>query len=408
MKNENVFYGHNKDVVRFFNQPLFFGDKVSKYLQSLVDDTNFLFNQSYSIINRDSSYLKFLGISPEIIDLSRDINPVSIFRIDGTILKESKKLMFLEFNANNPGGLYNSDNLEKILLENDPAIKGLEDRYIIKNYRRMDAFCDMIISGYNQFKFRTGKDLGNLLLILGNNKEPSIAYEQVSNSLEKKGFEVAFSNYDDRNLIYDGSSVFFNGKKVAIINRRVESKESFSNLKHISKASFKDDVFIMNKFASSIFGMKKFFLLLQDPDFQSKLSKNSVDFIKEYIPQTFDFNDLESVSTKYLMENRDKYVIKLNNSEQGVGVFVGKNYSSLEWKSLIRQFKKNQNRLKNSTIIVQEFLDMTKINSREYDYNLLSINGVFMPFARVAKGENMKTNIAQGGQYIPCFSFFKS
>lgn len=40
----------------------------------------------------------------------------------------------MELNSNNPGRLYNSDNIEKILIENDPAVKELQNRYKFSIY----------------------------------------------------------------------------------------------------------------------------------------------------------------------------------------------------------------------------------------------------------------------------------
>ena len=409
LRLENVIYGVEGNPIKFYKQPLFLCERETNYFQNLVDKTNSLFEQAYSIILKDRNYLKFLGISPELIDIKRDLNPVSIFRIDGTILRQNKKFKFLEINSNNPGGLYNADNLERILLENDPVLKALNENYNLLTHNRMNAFTKMIINEYDKFKLRTGKNLGDNLLVLGDRKESPIVYSQLLNYLSKNSnFQAYFAYYDSTKINYDrDGSLYFNDKKIAVVNRRVHSRDDLKNIKMLAKASLKEKVLVLNKFSSSILGMKKFYLLLQEKSFQQKLSQLNVDFIKEYIPKTFDFNNINSISDSYLLNKKNEFVIKINNSEKGDGVFIGENYSNEEWKNLIKEFRREQGKLKYSTKIVQEFLNMTKVESREYDYNLLSIGGIFMPFARIASGENMKTNIAQGGEYIPCFKYTK-
>lgn len=400
-------YGHQRSDLKQFNQPLFFSEKESDHLQMLVDYANNLFCQSYCILLDNPKYLKFLGVASDVIDVKRRKNPANIFRIDGTVLRDHRKLKFIEFNTNNPGGFYNSDSLEMAIFALDPAIKKLSEKYSFSCYSRTDAFLNSVLGEYDRFRIERKKSLGNVVGILSDPDDPIVAYEQIVHSFEQKGFRAIMVPFNSDELKYEKGSVTFGGERLAILNRRVEDSKKVKSLKHIIQASRKGDVCVVNPFSSSILGMKKFYLLLHDSDFQRNLTTEMVDFIQEYVPITIDFNALDSVSYKTIIEQKDKYVIKVNNSEQGNGVFVGNSYSPFEWRDMIRRFRLKERRLRYSKKIVQEFLDMTCIGGKEYDYNLISIGGSFFPHSRVAASRKSKTNIAQGGYYVPCFQYSK-
>ncbi len=404
---KGLLYGHERKVVDIFSQPIFYGDKVINYLQSIIDKTNLLFSEVYSILNNGKSknYIKFLGGSLNQLDYYKDLNPAQIFRIDGAVLRESKKLAFIEFNTNNPGGLFNNDGIEKVLLEYDPALKELSKIYELSYYNRIEMFAKMLINRYETFKKRNRKNLGDLLLILGCDSEPKIGYSQILKYLIDYGIKAKIVINTDKRLVYDGNDVKFDGQKVAMINRRIETKNELAPLNFLREASINGDVCVTNPFGSGLLGMKKLFVLLTDKNFQKNLSKSSINLIEEFIPETYDFNNFLEERKNEIFENKDNYLIKINNSEQGNGVFIGKKFSKRNWKKLVLRYKKDQKNLKNSSLIVQEFLDITKIKKKEYDYSLLSIEGQFFPFVRVAKKPNLMTNISQGGSYVPCFYY---
>lgn len=233
---------------------------------------------------------------------------------------------------------------------------------------------------------------------------------QVKKGLENKGIEteIVFCKSEDlkHRLKYQNKKVTLDGRQVGIINRMIESKNSLQYVNFLKKASKNKDVFVINPFSSGVFGMKKLFLLFHNPIFQNNLSQNLKKFINTYIPKTYDLKTfLDEGSFEDFLDQKDHYVLKLNNGEQGLGVFIGKDYSKNEWRKKLLNFKNQQNKLINSSIIVQEFMDFTKIGGRHYDYNLLSLNGKFAPFLRVANNGNLKTNIAQGGAYVACFHY---
>lgn len=411
--NENgIYYGDslNFSLANVFNQPAFYNENMFNYFQNLVNNINLLFTEIYNVINLNPQFSKYLGVDLKSFDYRGwDLNPAKVFRIDCGVLRSNHQLKFIEFNTNNPGGFVNNDGIESILFENDPILDELRNEYNISRISRFSLFAKMLSDAYDKFKIRTSKDLGNYAIILGTETDGDIAYLQIRNELKKLGFEVDIVMNSDSNLKYDGERVTYKSKPVAIINRRIESKKSLNPICFLKEASTKDHVSIINPFGSRVLGMKKLFVLLNNTLFQSLLSQPSVDLIKQYIPKTYGFSSFIDKLTNFdvLISDKDNFVIKVNNSEKGEGVYLGRDYSDMEWQKLIFSLKKEQDQLKTGSLIVQEYLDFTQILGRNYDYSFLSIGGQFAPFVRVAKKNMTKSNIAQGGSYVPCFKYEK-
>ncbi|MFW6285718.1 MAG: hypothetical protein ACOC16_00945 [Nanoarchaeota archaeon] len=408
LKKNGYIYSQESDTQIFFNQPFFFGNSVSKYLQTLVDKTNNLFSEIYPLIlyGKNNNYLKFLDYQRQALDYIRNNNPAQIFRIDGGILKDSKKLIFMELNTNNPGGIYNIDGIERILFQEDPALDELKQKYNLKLYDRMDALSDSMIKYFENYQRRVGKNLEDKFLILGDRSGEQIPYNQLKSYLSSKGLDVSIVMNDDPELLYNHKGVFYQGKKVGFVNRRIKSNELIKKVSFLINASKLGQVCIFNSFSSGVLGVKKLYILLNDKEFQSKLSSESQSFIKDYIPETYDFLDfIRNDKFNELKNSKNKWVLKPNSGEQGIGVIIGSDISQTEWERELKKLKRDNKKLKSGRIILQSHLNLTRINDCTYDYNLLSFEGIFFPFGRVAKDKNSKTNIAQGGSYIPSFRY---
>lgn len=395
---ESVFYSQKTHALlpNIYPQPLFYGEKVEQYLQGIVDETNDLFHDVYKLLLRDQDARKYLGVSKTELDyIGKDKNPAKVFRIDTGILRETKELKIIEFNTNSPGGFPNIDGIEKAVLEENPYLHRLKDvGFEFSRYHRMDEFSTLFQK--------------EPLLLLGVVSSEDYLYDlpllQLQREFEKRDIPTQHTFAGDPQLRYTNNQVLYRNSPISQINRRVVSKQDANKIKHLSKASKEGNLNLVNSNASRVLGLKKLFALLHNSYFSEKLSLASREFIEEYIPKTYDLRQLSSNDLEQVISQRENYVVKKDSSAQGNGVYIGKEFIQSGWEEKLKYLLS----LKKHSFLLQEFMDFTQVGGKVYDYSLLSINGEFSPFVRIAKDTNsFKTNIAQGGYYVPCFKYRK-
>jgi hypothetical protein len=89
---------------------------------------------------------------------------------------------------------------------------------------------------------------------------------------------------------------------------------------------------IINSFETEIRSSKRWFAMFHDSNNHALLSVDEIYAIDQFVPRTVAFDELNILS---ILNNKDDYVFKINNSSGGKGVLIGEDHTTSELKALL-------------------------------------------------------------------------
>jgi uncharacterized circularly permuted ATP-grasp superfamily protein len=249
---------------------------------------------------------------------------------------------FLEYNAENPAGISDQMQLEKILLKL-PHMRDFLDQQEHWTPKPHERLLDSLLATYREWG--------------GQEPSPQIAivdWEGVSTATEfevlKQYFESAgyrTSIVDPRALEYDGERLQAGTFRIDIVYKRViihEFLDKFDDTHPLSRAYRDRNVCMANSFRAKVAHKKAGFAILSDPQYADLFTEVELNTLRQHIPWTrivrkgatwFDHSEREL--GEILKTERQRLVLKPNDDYGGHGVVMGWECSSDEWEHTIAQ-----------------------------------------------------------------------
>ena len=249
---------------------------------------------------------------------------------------------FLEYNAENPAGISDQMQLEKILFEL-PHVKDFLERYEHWTPRPQLRLLNSLLATY--------RDWG------GNESHPQIGivdwegvstaseFEVLKQYFESAGYETLI--VDPRKLEYDGKRLRAGDFRIDIVYKRViihEFLERFDDTHPLARAYSDHNVCMANSFRAKIAHKKAGFAVLSDPKYADLFSDQELSILRRHIPWTrivreglTSFEEREREMNEILRTEQQRLVLKPNDDYGGHGVLMGWECTPEEWERNIAQ-----------------------------------------------------------------------
>ena len=322
---------------RTLHIPKFFSQEDKKNFESIVSTSYGIFEKTIDAYKKDPKIRALFGFSPMMEKLIlRDPGyqtRIPVMRVDIFYNEDTKDFQFCEFNTDGSSAMFENDTMKDLMKYNNVWNELKPD---VEYMELTDPWVDGLISVYRQTK--DAKDNPSILItdFLEKAYLPELyAFEK---AFRKKGWDCEVE--DIRNLEYDGSHLIHakTGKVYDVVYRRAVTSDIERNADLVQpflKAVENNDVVLIGDFQTQIIHSKMINKALTHPDLQKYFTEEEKQFIANHLPQTF---DLTRDVIPMLEEDKDRWIIKPQDSYGAKGVWAGVDVSAKMWKKLVEDF----------------------------------------------------------------------
>ncbi|MBI1747785.1 MAG: hypothetical protein HYR55_14525 [Acidobacteria bacterium] len=265
--------------------------------------------------------------------------PASIVftRLDGFF--NENRLQFIEFNHDSPGGIGYSDRLVEILRPL-PLMERLAEKYELRYDPLQPKLLEAILSTYREY---------------GGSTTPAVAIVDWADVKTRHDFEIIRDFFrahglsciivDPREVEIRRGALFAGDFKIDLVYRRVlliELMQKADEVKAFLDAYRSRLACFVNSFRCRLTENKSFFQFLSDPDHAELFSATEQAILARYIPWTrrvregyTDFHGARIDLCDFMGRQRERFVLKPNDSYGGQGVCLGATCDSATWEKIL-------------------------------------------------------------------------
>lgn len=249
---------------------------------------------------------------------------------------------FLEYNAENPAGISDQMQLEKILLQL-PHMRDFLDKQEHWTPKPHQRLLNSLLATYREWG---GQEPSPQIAIVDwEGVSTASEFDVLKQYFELEGYRTAI--VDPHALEYDGERLKAGTFRIDIVYKRViihEFLEKFDDTHPLSRAYRDHNVCMANSFRAKLAHKKAGFAILSDPQYSDMFTDLEIDTLRQHIPWTriaregvtsFDLGEREL--GEVLRTERERLVLKPNDDYGGHGVVMGWECNSDEWEQTIAQ-----------------------------------------------------------------------
>jgi glutathionylspermidine synthase len=347
LKNSTARY--KGKIIDFLYQPMFFDSRDIKQFKYIAEELSDIIEKCTTEFLSNPSFRKYFGYSEimeELILLDPGYKiPAPIARFD--LFYDEENFKICELNGDGTSAMNEANTLEQIFLESQ-IIKELQKDFDIYFHELFLSWLNELLNIYREFG---GKGKPNIAITdfsgLGTNEE----FDRFKNVFETQGYKTIIC--DPREMCYKNGRLSVKGTHIHLVYRRAVNKEVESRITEVEDLiqAYRDKaVCMVGPFRSQIMHNKIFFGILCDAEKTDFLNSEEREFIKQHIPETF---TLEEDRIQKVMAEKDRYVIKPEDSYGGRNVVCGSDLTADEWKNKLFDAWQKGN------FLIQEFSNFT-------------------------------------------------
>jgi hypothetical protein len=249
---------------------------------------------------------------------------------------------FLEYNAENPAGLSDQMQLEKVLFHL-PHMQEFLKRYEHWTPRPHVRLLKALVETYRQWGGQ--HDRPQIAIVDWKGVSTESEFYVLKEYFEQQGYATIIA--DPRELKYDGRELTARGFRIDIFYKRViihEFLEKFDETHPLARAYADQRVCMANSFRTKVAHKKAGFAILSDPVYAYLFTPEQVSCIRRHVPwsrlvrrgrTTFD-DDAEHDLIDLLRREQERLVLKPNDDYGGSGVVLGWEVSADDWEQAIK------------------------------------------------------------------------
>ncbi|MHB1484005.1 MAG: glutathionylspermidine synthase family protein [Saccharofermentanales bacterium] len=320
--------------------PKIFPESAVRYLSDAVDTIYSILTKIIKEYIENEDYRKLFGFDERLeslilIDRQYDcFLPIS--RIDIFLNEDDLSFKFCEFNADGSSSM-NEDRELNIALTKTAAYSDISKEYKLEPFELFDSWVKEFESIYSTYKKKVEKPYIAIVDFL--EKGSSIEeFEQFRKSFEKAGYEAGICEI--RDLDYKDNALYSSeGRKIDAIYRRAVTSDIMSDIASVPaflEAVRDQNVCLIGSFCTQVIHNKIIFKILSDERTSRFLDEKERNYIKMHVPYTArlrrDECDIEEI-----VAEKEKWIIKPDDSYGAKGVFAGINFASDEWRKIIME-----------------------------------------------------------------------
>lgn len=346
----------------------------------------------------DPEYRKGFGFSEklEALILADPGYPdeLPMARFDIFYHEDTGDFKFCEINTDGTSAMNEDFHLDKLNLRN-PAHQAICRKYRLRSYELFDSWVETFLELYTHYRKKHPEMplVPTVAIVDFLDKGNVPEFYEFAARFRQKGIYAQV--IDIRALRYeDGRLLAPEGYEIHGIYRRAvtaDVMEAYDSVTALLDAYREGNVFLCGSFRTQVAHAKTFFSMLHRKETREILTAEENRFVREHVPYTCDFGD-EGIDLAEVIRNKDKYILKPNDSYGSDSVADGRGRSPEEWRKVCEAYY-------NKGFICQEYaeqyatpnVDFMFGDGRTWDYinmnGLYSYNGNFAGvFTRQARG----------------------
>ncbi len=401
-------------------KPHFIAPEQRRIMQNAVAQLMSALNKFVDFWLESEELQVIWGVTPEELELYK-VDPgytgaIQVARLDGFLRDYSLK--FLEFNCDSPGGTGYADVIHRGFLDmfqrND-----LGGNWEISNRHRLLQLANTLSTCYEEWRLRKDPDRPTTPFVVVSDWRDVGTIPDINitiDHLRDAGLEADFADPRDFELRDDG--LYLGDRRVDVLYKRVIVKELVENpdTQAVKDAYLRGQICMVNSPRSVIVGNKKIMAALHHPDARQIFTNAELHAIRDHVPWTWilredkaDFHGFRVNLRDFVIDNKDRLVLKAARSYGGKDVFLGFETSSEDWKVLCDKH------IENKDWVVQQLADIPKelfpeIGEDQCTMKLLNVNINPLAFGGEYAGAYSRVspknviNVSYGGGLVPAMT----
>ena len=374
-----------------------------------------IMNKISDLYYTDETAKTMFYLSPEETELA-DIpvgyhSRIQITRNDAFMTDD--KLMYIEFNADSPGGPMYSDVQGDLIQQSDVFVE-LCKKFTVGRDLIMWQILRMLMTCYKEWGGK--KEFPTICISAGSGGGTTPEFHAIVAWLKRMGFQAEFCGTTD--WIYENGQLRTpSGLEPDIIYRRGwigDWIQHMDGIKPIVAALRDRKVCLVNPLNSTLAANKSIFAVLQRPEILKTFTSDEQKVILTYLPWTRVFENCKTDyhgqtidMVKYVADNKDKFVLKPIDQYGGKDVIVGFATSTSDWSDWVEKAVAPRGKfvVQDAVEIPEEELPVfegeelkfaqKKINVNFYCYGGIYTGGV------VRSSDSPVINVHKGGGMTP-------
>ncbi len=410
-KLDNSYFRYGRFTIPTFYKPFL----VQPEQEMLLKKVARTFSQVITMATRlyfEEKHLSYVfRLKPEAADLI-SIDPgysqtVVFSRYDAIL--EGQSLKLVEFNCDSPAGAAYTDQVEQILLQEEPLQDFIREHHLRAN-TRAQSILDALLGAYEEFG---GFETPNIAIVDWRTVRTRPEFEYLQAYFESRGYRTFIA--DPRDLRYRGGKLYYKETHIRLILRRVIFEELLERLDEVQdmiKAYREQAVCIANPLRSRLAGTKALLSILTNSEYDHYFTEAENKVKREFIPWTRRLVDAEDFYGRkkiylidFLKDEKETLVLKPSCSYGGKDVTIGCETPDAQWNETIDRALKGD-------WVVQEYVNLPiltvpavvngklELDYKKYNFNILVFGGRYAGgFSRLSSESVI--NVSRGGGLIP-------
>ncbi|MEI7555710.1 hypothetical protein [Candidatus Chlorohelix sp.] len=245
---------------------------------------------------------------------------------------------FVEYNAESPAGATYEDGLSE-LFTTLPVMKKFTEKYQLSHIDVKPKLLDMLLNNYREYLGTRPTRVPQVAIVDWDDVPTRTEFELLQEHFGQRGVKAIIC--DPRELTYTDGKLRKDDFEIDLILKRVlgsELIERAAECKPVFKAYEEGAVCMINSFRCKIFHKKMIFGLLTDEQNHRYFSSLQLELIEKHVPWTrrvregkTTYKGEEIDLRAFVMQNRDRLVLKPNDEYGGKGITIGWESESDAW-----------------------------------------------------------------------------
>jgi hypothetical protein len=367
---------------------------------------------------KDPALLDELGLTEierELVSIDpgyREVSPTA--RLDSFLTDEAYS--FVELNGESPAGIAYADVAYDIFLEL-PVMKRFSERYNVRPLYGRRLMLDVLLRAHEEYLGRRPERTPQIAIVDLKGMPTQKEFEIFKEFFEGEGYPSIICSPDE--LEWTGQRLLTGDFEIDIVYKRLLVNEYLPIIKEypaLLDAYRAGAICMVNSFRAKLIHKKALFAVLTDERHAHLFSDDEKQAIKAHVPwtrrvraeKTMHFDE-EIELLDFIIERRDRLVLKPNDDYGGHGIYIGWNTDEISWSEALH------NAVANGDYLVQErvptaretFPALQPDGSVQFAEQLVDLDPLLFDgkvgsaFTRLSFSE--LANVTSGGGMVPTF-----
>jgi hypothetical protein len=259
-------------------------------------------------------------------------------RLDSFMSHADGTLHFVEYNAESPAGAAYEDGLGE-LFEALPVMQEFSKRFRVSREEVKSKMLSMLLHNYREYLGTRPAKIPNIAIIDWPDVATVAEFELLQEYFEANGVPTIIA--DPRELEYSGGRLRKGDFEIDLLLKRVlgsELLQKADEVRPVLQAYEDGAVCMINSFRCKIYHKKMIFGLLTDERNAHYFTPEQREYIARHIPWTrrvrpgkTTYQGQEIDLERFVLENRERMVLKPNDEYGGKGIVIGWETDDAAW-----------------------------------------------------------------------------